>query len=213
MEIAGYQISDEIVKNLAEKIDFSADVFPPEDCRFRALEMAPLKSVKVVVLGQDPYHGESQANGLSFSVNRGQKLPPSLRNIYKEIERDLHLPMPVHGDLTPWAKQGVLMLNAVLSVEKAKPNSHAGLGWEDVTDSIISQINENCEGVIFLLWGAYAQKKKGLIDSLKHHVLETTHPSPFSAHKGFLGCGHFSKVNDILKSRHQKEIDWELPVL
>lgn len=213
MEISGYYIDDEILKNLREKINFSADVFPREVDRFRALEMTPLADVKVVILGQDPYHGKNQANGLSFSVNRGEKLPPSLRNIYKEIERDLNLPMPLHGDLSTWASQGVLLLNAVLSVEMAKANSHAGLGWENVTDGIIKQISDNCENVVFLLWGAYAGKKRALVDENKHVVLTSVHPSPLSAHLGFIGCGHFSKANEALRASSQKEIDWQLPVL
>lgn len=210
MKINSYKIDDTLLNCICTQIDDSANIYPSFENRFKALELTPLNNVKVVILGQDPYHGEGQANGLCFSVGEGIKLPPSLRNIYKEIESDLNIYMPKTGNLTPWAKQGVLLLNSVLSVEKSKPASHAKIGWEEVTDSIIQQINNERENVVFMLWGAYAQKKGALIDRNKHLVLETTHPSPFSAHKGFLGCGHFSKANTYLISKNMDAINWEI---
>jgi uracil-DNA glycosylase len=164
-----------------------------------------------VVLGQDPYHQSKQANGLCFSVNKGINIPPSLLNIFKEIKRDLKIDMPQHGDLSIWAKQGVLLLNSVLTVEKGKANSHKDKGWEILTDYIIKAINDKSQNpVVFLLWGNYAKNKKKLIKNEKHIILETTHPSPFSANMGFLGCGHFSLVNKYLKSFNIKEINWKL---
>lgn len=208
MNVSGYQIDSQKLQEIADKIDMSQQVFPPSNQRFRALELTPLNAVKVVVLGQDPYHGKGQAHGLSFSVEKGVKLPPSLRNIYKEMVAELGGQMPTSGDLTYLAKQGVLLLNAVLSVEEGKPNSHAGFGWEEVTDAIIQQVSEHCDHVVFMLWGAYAQKKENLINGTKHLILKSSHPSPFSAHKGFLGNGHFLKANQYLVQNGQTPISW-----
>jgi len=163
----------------------------------------------VVILGQDPYHGEHQAQGLSFSVPKGEKIPPSLRNIYKELHNDIDdFTLPTHGHLSSWAKQGVLLLNTVLTVEQGQAHSHKHLGWEQYTDKIIALINEHLTGVVFLLWGAHAQKKGKNINNDKHYILTAPHPSPLSAHRGFLGCRHFSKTNDILLQNGQKQINW-----
>ncbi len=184
-------------------------IFPPTDKVFNAFTLTSLENLKVVILGQDPYHGEGQAEGLCFSVQPGVRLPPSLKNIYKEIESDLQIKMNfTNGHLAKWAEQGVFLLNAVLTVEEGKPASHAGKGWETFTDEVIKKISENKNGVIFLLWGNYAIKKKGLIDEKKHFVLTAPHPSPFSAYSGFFGCKHFSKTNEILKKENKKEVDW-----
>lgn len=184
-------------------------VFPPEADIFNALNTTDFKDVRVVILGQDPYHGPGQAHGLSFSVRKDVKLPPSLRNIYKEIELEYSTPMPKDGDLTGWAKQGVLLLNATLTVREANAGSHQKKGWEEFTDAIIRAINDNHEHVVFLLWGSHAQKKGAFIDRSKHLVLEAPHPSPLSAHRGFLGCGHFKKANDYLKDNNRTQIDWQ----
>ncbi len=183
-------------------------VFPPPALVFNALELCPFETVKVVILGQDPYHGKGQAHGLSFSVQNGVKIPPSLKNIYKEIASDLGTEIPENGNLERWAKQGVLLLNATLTVEEGKPGSHQGLGWEQFTDAIIKKVSEEKQHVVFLLWGNYARAKKALIDTTKHLVLEAPHPSPFSAHSGFMGCRHFSKTNIYLKETSQPEIAW-----
>lgn len=193
---------------IAEKAEQT--VYPPGSMIFSAFNHTPFKDVKVVILGQDPYHGPGQANGLSFSVSPGIKIPPSLKNIYKEIEQDLNLPIPNIGDLTAWADQGVLMLNAVLTVRHKQPGSHQKQGWEMFTDAVIKKLSDEKQGVVFLLWGNFARSKKALIDSSKHHVLEAPHPSPFSAHTGFFGCGHFSKTNEILQQQGQKPIDWKV---
>ena len=182
-------------------------IYPPGKLMFNALNTTPLEQVKVVILGQDPYHGPGQAHGLSFSVPEGIKPPPSLVNIFKEIKRDLGIEN-TQGDLSGWAKQGVLLLNSVLSVEQGQAASHQGQGWETFTDRIIALINERCEHVVFMLWGAYAQKKGRYIDSQKHLVLKAPHPSPLSAHRGFLGCGHFSACNTYLENRQKKPINW-----
>ena len=182
-------------------------IYPPGKLMFNALNTTPLEQVKVVILGQDPYHGPGQAHGLSFSVPEGIKPPPSLVNIFKEIKRDLEIEN-TQGDLSGWAKQGVLLLNSVLSVEQGQAASHQGRGWETFTDRIIALINERCEHVVFMLWGAYAQKKGQYIDSQKHLVLKAPHPSPLSAHRGFLGCGHFSACNTYLENKHKKTINW-----
>lgn len=183
-------------------------IYPAADDIFAALSLTPLQSVKVVILGQDPYHGPDQAHGLSFSVRKGIRLPPSLRNIYKEIAAEYNVTMPKDGDLSGWAKQGVLLLNATLTVEAGLAASHAKRGWEQFTDDVIRAVNENCDHVVFLLWGAHAQKKSVLIDRHKHEILETVHPSPLSAHRGFLGCGHFRKTNDYLAHHGQTPVDW-----
>ncbi len=183
-------------------------VFPPANKIFSAFNACPFEDVKVVIIGQDPYHGEGQANGMCFSVAKGLKIPPSLRNIYKELASDVKKEIPKHGDLSHWAAQGVLLLNATLTVRKSIPGSHQKKGWETFTDAVILRINEDKQNVIFLLWGAYAQNKGKIIDSSKHHILQSPHPSPFSAHRGFLGNKHFSKCNEFLKNYGMKGIDW-----
>jgi uracil-DNA glycosylase len=186
-------------------------VFPPAAEMFAALDHTPFDAVKVVILGQDPYHGPGQAHGLCFSVRPGVPVPPSLLNIYAEIERDLRIPRPDHGCLLPWADQGVLLLNAVLSVEAGRAGSHQGRGWEAFTDAVVDLLNREREGLVFLLWGSYAQKKGALIDPRRHKVLKAPHPSPLSAHRGFIGCGHFGIVNEYFARRQQPAIDWRLP--
>ena len=185
-------------------------VFPVNDLIFNAFNFTTPRNIKAVILGQDPYHGKGQAHGLSFSVPNGVKIPPSLRNIFKELQSDLNHSISSNGNLDSWAMQGVLMLNATLTVREKIAGSHQRLGWELFTDSIIKKISDEKEGVIFLLWGAFAQKKSVLIDIKKHHILTTTHPSPFSAYKGFLGCKHFSKTNKILINNNQQPINWKL---
>lgn len=187
-------------------------LYPPENERFTALNEVPFEQVKVVILGQDPYHGEGQAHGLSFSVKPNVKVPPSLVNIYKELEMDLGIAPAPQGFLLPWAKQGVLLLNSVLTVEAGKAGSHQNKGWEQFTDKIIELINNEHQGVVFMLWGAYAQKKGRHIDRKKHRVLESVHPSPLSAYRGFLGCQHFSSANDYLVRLGKAPIQWALSV-
>lgn len=186
-------------------------IYPKSKDIFRAFALTPLEQVRVVILGQDPYHGVNQAHGLCFSVKPGVQLPPSLINIYKELQRDLGITPVKHGFLESWAKQGVLLINSVLTVEHGKAASHQGKGWEQFTDKVIALLNERLEPVIFVLWGNYAQQKGKIIDTKKHIVLTTTHPSPLSAHRGFLGCGHFSKINEYLTSWGQQPINWQLP--
>jgi len=184
-------------------------VYPPSQLIFNAFDSTPFESVKVVILGQDPYHGEGQAMGLSFSVPDGISIPPSLQNIFKELQADIpDFTTPNHGDLSHWASQGVLLLNAFLTVNKSEPASHQKFGWETFTDEVIRTISTQLNGVVFLLWGNFAQQKESLIDSRKHLILKAPHPSPFSAHKGFLGCRHFSKTNDYLKTQNKTCIDW-----
>ena len=184
-------------------------IFPSPTNRFTAFSLTELKDVKVVILGQDPYHGDGQAHGLSFSVQEGIKLPPSLRNIYKELADDLQwVTLPESGDLSDWAKQGVLLLNTVLTVEKSNAGSHAKKGWEQFTDNVIQHINDQTEGVVFLLWGSYAIKKSQMIDQSKHHILTAVHPSPLSAYRGFFGCKHFSKTNQLLTEQGKQAINW-----
>ncbi len=188
-------------------------IYPPGKQMFKALNTTPFQQVKVVIIGQDPYHGPGQAHGLCFSVAQGVRPPPSLGNIFKEIEADLGFPPPNHGHLLSWAKQGVLLLNAVLSVEKGRAGSHQGKGWERFTDRIIACLNQQSAGLVFLLWGSYAQKKGQFIDQQKHLVLASAHPSPFSAHRGFLGNRHFSKTNAYLQQQGKATIDWQLSPL
>lgn len=192
-------------------------IFPKGNEWFRALDLTPLEDVRVVILGQDPYHGEGQAHGLCFSVQPGVRTPPSLVNIYKEMETDLGIPPARHGFLEHWAQQGVLLLNAVLTVQMSMAASHQGRGWERFTDAVIRLINARTEPVVFMLWGSYAQKKAAFVDSVdkggRHLVLKAAHPSPLSAYAGFFGCGHFSKANAFLKAHGQKPIDWRLPDL
>lgn len=183
-------------------------IFPAANNIFNAFELCPFDQVKVVIIGQDPYHGVGQAHGLCFSVNDGIALPPSLLNIFKEIERDLAKPLPKTGNLTHWAKQGVLLLNATLTVEAHKAGSHQGNGWEAFTDAVIRKISDEQEHVVFMLWGNYAQQKGAIIDSSKHLVLKTVHPSPLSAYRGFIGCDHFSLANKYLTSHNLNPIIW-----
>ncbi|XP_042297314.1 uracil-DNA glycosylase isoform X2 [Sceloporus undulatus] len=184
-------------------------VYPPPDQVFTWTQMCDVRDVKVVILGQDPYHGPGQAHGLCFSVQRPVPPPPSLENIYKELTTDIEgFSHPGHGDLTGWAKQGVLLLNAVLTVRMHQPNSHKEKGWELLTDAAVSWLDKNLDGLVFLLWGAYAQKKGGSINRKRHHILPTAHPSPLSAHRGFFGCKHFSKANELLRKSGKEPIDW-----
>jgi len=186
-------------------------IFPRAANWFRALDLTPLDQVRIVILGQDPYHGAGQAHGLCFSVRPGVAIPPSLDNVFKELQRDLGIARPDHGCLLPWARQGVLLLNAVLTVEEGRAGAHAGKGWEGFTDHVVDALNREREGLVFLLWGSYAQAKGRVIDTSRHRVLRAPHPSPLSAHRGFLGCGHFSAANDYLRRRGQAPIDWSLP--
>lgn len=184
-------------------------IYPPQKDVFNAFRLTELGEVKVVILGQDPYHGPHQAHGLSFSVLPGVAVPPSLVNIYKELVTDIPgFERPAHGFLESWARQGVMLLNTVLTVEAGKAHSHARFGWETFTDNVIAAINEHREGVVFLLWGSHAQKKGSIIDPKRHHVLKAPHPSPLSAHRGFFGCGHFSKTNQLLEEQGEQPIDW-----
>lgn len=183
-------------------------IFPPKNYILRALSLTDYDNVKVVILGQDPYHGVGEANGLAFSVNNGVKLPPSLKNIYKELKDDLNIEISNKGDLTCWAKEGVLLLNSVLTVEKDRPASHKNLGWQNFTDAIIKKVNEKEEPVVFILWGNFARSKKSLITNPKHLILESTHPSPFSSNYGFFGSRPFSKTNNFLRKNNIKEIDF-----
>jgi len=209
------RLSDEFTKPYFTQLaDFvrqeylSATVFPPGKEIFNAFTACAFDTLKVVILGQDPYHGAGQANGLCFSVHDGVRIPPSLKNIFKEIHLDLDKPVPASGNLERWANQGVLLLNATLTVRASSPGSHQNKGWEIFTDAVIRKISNEKEHVVFLLWGAYAQKKGEVIDRTKHLVLMAAHPSPFSADRGFFGCKHFSKTNDYLRSKGLKEINW-----
>lgn len=185
-------------------------IFPPKNYIFNALKLTPYHNTKVVIVGQDPYHGVGEAHGLSFSVQEGVKIPPSLQNIYKELESDLGIPVSSKGDLTKWATEGVLLLNAVLTVEKDKPASHRNLGWELLTDYIIKILNAKEEPVVFILWGNFAKEKSKYITNPKHYIITSPHPSPFSAHSGFFGSKPFSKTNNFLKEHHMTEIDWRV---
>ena len=188
-----------------------AVIYPAGPQIFNALNSTPFQEVKVVVLGQDPYHGPGQAHGLCFSVRLGVPTPPSLLNIYREIESDLGLPAPDHGNLQPWARQGVLLLNAVLTVERGRAGAHQGKGWERLTDQVVRLLNAERDGLVFLLWGSYAMKKGAVIDRDRHLVLTAPHPSPLSAHRGFFGCRHFSKANQYLEQRGLTPVNWALP--
>ncbi|MES2580929.1 MAG: uracil-DNA glycosylase [Pseudomonadota bacterium] len=185
-------------------------IYPPSPLIFNAFNHTPFEQVRVVIIGQDPYHGDSQAHGLSFSVPKGVALPPSLLNIYKEIATDLNIKMSRNGDLTPWADQGVLLLNATLTVEQAKAGAHQGKGWEAFTDAAIAALNAHRDGLVFVLWGSYAQKKGAFIDDKKHLVLKSVHPSPLSAHRGFFGNRQFSQINQYLIQQGQTPINWQL---
>lgn len=193
---------------LQREKDLGRIIYPKDEEIFNALNLTAFENIKVVIIGQDPYHGAGQAHGLCFST-KGIDIPRSLNNIYKEIKAEDGIQMPRHGDLTGWAEQGVLLLNATLTVRQDSPGSHQGKGWEKLTDAIIRAVNEKREHVVFLLWGSRAKKKDTLIDPKKHKVLKTSHPSPFSAHRGFLGCGHFKKANDYLKKHGSKPVEWQ----
>ncbi|MEP6594786.1 MAG: uracil-DNA glycosylase, partial [Ginsengibacter sp.] len=185
-------------------------IYPPGSLIFNAFYKTPFDKVKVVILGQDPYHNVGQAHGLSFSVPKGVAKPPSLVNIFKELESDLGIPPASHGDLEKWAQQGVLLLNATLTVRENEPGSHSKIGWINFTDEVIKKISEEKKVIVFLLWGRFAQDKRILIDETRHHVLKAAHPSPFSADKGFFGCRHFSKTNELLMKQGDEPIDWKL---
>lgn len=187
-----------------------ATVYPPDNLIFNAFNATPFDEVKLVILGQDPYHGPGQAHGLCFSVQHGVKPPPSLVNIYKELHQDLGLPIPNHGNLEAWTAQGVFLLNAILTVRAHQPASHSKIGWERFTDAVIQKLSDKRAGIVFMLWGKFAMGKAELIDASKHHILTAPHPSPFSAHKGFLGCKHFSKANELLQQEGLTHIDWTL---
>jgi uracil-DNA glycosylase len=186
-------------------------IYPPGPEIFAALDATPFDEAKVVLLGQDPYHGPGQAHGLSFSVQPGVDVPPSLQNMFKELERDLGLARPDHGYLMPWAREGVLLLNSVLTVERGRAGSHQGKGWEEFTDAVVARLAGERQGLVFLLWGAYAQRKGRVIDPRRHKVLRAPHPSPLSCHRGFAGCGHFSAANRYLEEHGQRAVDWRLP--
>ena len=183
-------------------------IYPPGPQIFNAFKHTPLPKVKVIILGQDPYHGPGQAHGLCFSVPEGIDIPPSLQNIYRELEQDLGVPAPRHGCLTAWAEQGVLLLNSVLSVRRGQAASHQGRGWEQFTDRVIAVINEQLQGAVFMLWGSYAQRKGAMVNAGKHLLLKAPHPSPLSAHRGFFGCRHFSRANDYLQQQGQTPVNW-----
>ena len=196
---------------LRERKAMGARIFPPGPDIFAAFDATPFDATRVVILGQDPYHGPGQAHGLAFSVRPGVAVPPSLVNIFAELQRDLGIKRPDHGCLLPWAAQGVLLLNAVLTVEAGHAGAHQGRGWEGFTDHVVDVLNREREGLVFLLWGSYAQAKGKRIDTSRHRVLKAPHPSPLSAHRGFIGCGHFSTANEYLTRRGGRAIDWSLP--
>lgn len=193
---------------LLQEKEAGVTVFPRGDDIFNAMNTTPFENVRVVIIGQDPYHGDGQAHGLSFSVKRGVRIPPSLMNIYKELESEYGIKCPNHGDLTGWAEQGVLLLNATLTVRRDSAGSHQNKGWESFTDAVIRAVNDHHKNVVFMLWGSYAQKKGAFIDRSKHCVLTSVHPSPLSAHRGFLGCGHFKSANEYLESHGLQPIRW-----
>jgi len=196
---------------LSEQYQQGRNIYPPSDMIFKALNLTDFNEVKVVILGQDPYHGEDQAHGLCFSVPPNIKVPPSLQNIFKELHNDLNIPIATHGNLSHWAAQGVLLLNSVLTVEQGKAGSHQGKGWEPFTDAIIAALNEQGEHLVFILWGSYAQKKGAFIDTSKHLVIQAPHPSPLSAHRGFFGGKYFSRSNAYLEKHGKTAINWQLP--
>ena len=202
---------DQLKDFLVQEKNANKVIYPPSSLIFNALNTTPIANVKVVILGQDPYHGPNQAHGLSFSVQNGVAIPPSLRNIFHELKSDLGVEIPKHGNLTHWAEQGVLLLNAVLTVEAGQPTSHQKQGWEDFTDHVIDVLSEQCQHIVFILWGAYAQRKGKRIDETKHLVLKAAHPSPLAANRGgFFGCKAFSKSNNYLKQHGIEPIDWQL---
>ncbi len=199
----------ELVSFVKTEILAGKTIYPQGSMIFNAFNACPPENLKVVIIGQDPYHGAGQAHGLSFSVQKNQRVPPSLRNIYKEIQKDIGIEMPQnYGDLTSWAEQGVLMLNAILTVRANEPASHAKIGWHSFTDAVIKTISDKLDGIVFILWGKFAHSKQDLIDETKHKVLKAAHPSPFAADKGFFGCKHFSKTNKYLAEQKKTAIDW-----
>lgn len=200
----------ELVNHIKTEKEQGKTIYPKGSQIFNAFNTTPLNLVKVVILGQDPYHGTGQAHGLSFSVQKGISFPPSLQNIFKELQRDIGNTYPTHGDLTCWAKQGVFLLNASLTVRAGEPMSHAQIGWATFTDAVIKTISTHCSKVVFMLWGKFAQEKQKLIDVSKHLILKAPHPSPLSAHQGFLGCGHFSTCNQYLVKHGVDPIDWHI---
>jgi len=207
------ELNKSYFKHLCEKISLeylNKRVYPAASDIFRSFHLTPFEEVRVVIVGQDPYHGEGEANGLAFSVSEGVKVPPSLRNIKKEIANEFGVELSSSGDLTHWAEQGVLLLNATLTVEADRAGSHQGLGWEEFTDAVIDIINRESSGVVFLLWGSYAQRKGRFIDREKHLVLSSVHPSPLAAYRGFFGNNHFSATNEYLRGANQREIDWTI---
>ncbi|NNJ71738.1 MAG: uracil-DNA glycosylase [Enterobacterales bacterium] len=213
IQLAGTKQADYFINCLhkvAQQRALGKTIYPPKEEVFEAFRLCELADIKVVILGQDPYHGPNQAHGLCFSVNKGNALPPSLKNIYKELESDLHIKLPNHGDLTAWAKQGVFLLNTVLTVEAGNANSHRDYGWLQFTDEVIKVINRELSHVVFMLWGSPAQRKQALLDTTKHTVLTAPHPSPLSAYRGFFGCQHFSRANDALIRHNQTPINWLL---
>lgn len=213
-KVLGEEFEKDYFKNLrlflkAEKQNGQV-IYPPGNRIFAAFANTPFEKVKVVILGQDPYHGAGQANGLCFSVSDGVRQPPSLQNIFKELNVDLQLKIPVSGNLEPWTKQGVLLLNSILTVRANTPASHQNKGWEQFTDEVIRTLSAKRSGIVFILWGRYAQQKEVLIDTFKHYVLKAPHPSPFSAHTGFLGCKHFSKANNLLVQQNLEPVNWNI---
>ena len=201
----------QITAHLKTEKATGATIYPPGPLIFNAFDKTPFNKVKVVLLGQDPYHGKGQAMGLSFSVPDDIKPPPSLENIFKELHDDIGMPIPDTGNLTKWAEQGVFLLNAILTVRAKEPASHQKIGWQQFTDRVIQILSDEKEGIVFLLWGKFAQEKQVLIDATKHHILKAAHPSPYSADKGFFGCRHFSKANQLLAKQGKDPIDWSLP--
>ena len=212
--LLGDYFDSEAFASLAEfvkKAYQTSRVYPAAGAIFAAFDACPLDKLRVVIIGQDPYHGPGQAHGLCFSVPRGVPSPPSLQNIFKELQRDIGMPVPKSGDLSSWAKQGVLLLNAVLTVAANQPNSHQDKGWEGFTDTVISRISGAKEELVFMLWGSYAQRKGKQIDPFRHKILQSSHPSPLSVNRGFAGCGHFSETNTYLKEKGHQPINWQLP--
>ena len=213
-EVAAEYGLREILKPIRKKISEVSSkkkiIYPSKKDIFRAFELTSFKNVRIIILGQDPYHGPNQANGLAFSVNSGVKFPPSLSNIFKEYSTDLNLPIPADGNLSAWAERGVLLLNSILTVESGSPGSHKDFGWEEFTNQIIKALSDKKTNLVFILWGAYAQSKKIFIDSSKHLIIATPHPSPLSAHRGFFGSKPFSKTNDYLRKNKNEEIDWRI---
>lgn len=197
-----------LLTNFVRKEYQTKTIYPPAKLIFNAFDLTSFDNVKVVIIGQDPYHGEHQAHGLCFSVNDNIAFPPSLINIFKELERDLQIPFPKSGNLERWARQGVFLLNATLTVEAGRAGSHQNKGWEEFTDRVIKELSERREHIVFMLWGSYAQKKGAVIDTKKHCVLKSVHPSPLSAYRGYIGCGHFSAANDYLKRVGKTPIQW-----